>query len=163
MRHRKKPKPPKTDFAEAMRRIRRAGLSTTAANRFADAIGDDMPSLDERIKAMLHLMQQEHKTPGLMIFMILYDIENTKIRTQIAKYLIRSGCVRIQKSVYLAHLPRENYHELHQTLKEVQEMYENNDSILFLPLPTDSVSAMKILGQQLELDFILDNKNTLFF
>jgi len=163
MRRTRKPKPPKTDFAEAMRRIRRAGLSTTAANRYEPAIDDTMDTLEKRVKAVLHLLDNETNTAGSMIFMILYDIENTKVRTQIAKYLIRSGCVRIQKSVYLAHLPRNTYHDLYQTLKEVQELYDNNDSLLFLPLPTDSVAAMKILGQQIELDFILDNKNTLFF
>ena len=55
------------------------------------------------------------------------------------------------------------YQEIHQNLKEVQEMYDNNDSILFIPVPTDALDAMKILGQQIEFDFILDNKNTLFF
>jgi len=163
MRRPRRPKPPKADFAEAMRRIRRAGLRTTSANRYEPAIDDTMDTLEKRVKAVLHLLDNETNTAGSMIFMILYDIENTKVRTQIAKYLIRSGCVRIQKSVYLAHLPRNTYHDLYQTLKEVQELYDNNDSLLFLPLPTDSVAAMKILGQQIELDFILDNKNTLFF
>jgi len=65
--------------------------------------------------------------------------------------------------VYLANLPRKKYNEIHITLKEVQAMYENNDSILFIQVPTDSINAMKILGQQIEFDFITGNKNTLFF
>ncbi len=146
-----------------MRRIRRAGLTPSAGDKTEPIDLDDIESLDERIQKVLHFVKSQKHRPDKMIFLILYDIENSKIRTQIAKYLIKEGCIRIQKSVYLAHLPRTTYVEISQTLKDVQQMYENNDSILFLPVPSDAISAMKILGQQLELDFILDNKNTLFF
>lgn len=93
----------------------------------------------------------------------MYDIENDKIRTQIAKYLIRKGCIRIQKSIFLAEAERKLYNELSTTLKEVQEVYDNNDSILFVPVSSDELKSMKIIGQQLDIDFILNNRSTLFF
>jgi len=98
-----------------------------------------------------------------MIFFIMYDIENNKVRNHISKYLIKKGCVRIQKSVFLIETERKNYQELHQTLKEVQEVYDNNDSILFIPLSVDELKAMKMIGQQIDVDFIMNNRSTLFF
>ena len=44
-----------------------------------------------------------------------------------------------------------------------QEAYENNDSIIVLPVSTDYVRMMKIIGQKIEVDIITHSKNTLFF
>ncbi len=93
----------------------------------------------------------------------MYDIENDKVRNEIAKYLIRKGCIRIQKSVYIANLKRPVFDEIHKTLRQVQQMYENNDSILLIPVSTDEVKAMKIIGQNVDVDLILGNKNVQFF
>ncbi len=93
----------------------------------------------------------------------MYDIENDKVRNEIAKYLIRKGCIRIQKSVYIANLKRTVFDEIHKTLRQVQQMYENNDSILLIPVSTDEVKAMKIIGQNVDVDLILGNKNVQFF
>jgi CRISPR-associated protein Cas2 len=158
-----KEKIPKISFAKAMARIKKAGLETSATDKLEKIELDEIENLDQRIEKVLHFVKTQKHIPENMIFMLMYDIENTKIRTNIAKFLIREGCIRIQKSVYLANLPRKKYQEIHQTLKEVQELYENNDSILFLQVPTDALNAMKIIGQQIEFDFITDNKNTLFF
>ena len=70
---------------------------------------------------------------------------------------------RIQKSVYIANLKRSVFDEINRTLKEIQQMYENNDSILLIPVSTDEVKAMKIIGQNVDIDLILGNRNTLFF
>ena len=71
------------------------------------------------------------------------DTEGNKVRTQIVNYLIRSGCHRIQKSIFLANL--------------------SHDSILLVPISTDYLQAMKIIGQTINVDVITKNKNTLFF
>lgn len=158
-----KEKTPKMSFAQAMAKIKRAGLETSASDKLEKIELDNIESLDIRIQKILHFVKNEKNTPDKMIFLLMYDIENTKIRTNIAKYLIREGCVRIQKSVYLANMTRKKYNIIHQTLKEVQELYENNDSILFIQVPTDSMNAMKIIGKIIDIDFISGNKNTLFF
>ena len=98
-----------------------------------------------------------------MIYFIMYDIENNKVRTQISKFLIRKGCSRIQKSIFMAATTREVYREIYTTIKEVQDLYENSDSVFFVPISTDEVKAMKIVGQSVDFDLIMKNKNTLFF
>jgi len=38
-----------------------------------------------------------------------YDIENNKIRNYIAKYLERKGCIRVQKSIFIAESARKKF------------------------------------------------------
>ena len=45
----------------------------------------------------------------------------------------------------------------------LQTSNENKDSILVVPISPDYLRSMKIIGQKIELDIILHNKNTLFF
>ena len=98
-----------------------------------------------------------------MVYFIMYDIENNKVRTQVAKYLIKKGCTRVQKSIFLANTNRTVYSEIKSDMKEVQECYENNDSIFLVPVSTDEIKAMSVIGQNIDFDLILQNKNTLFF
>ena len=59
-----------------------------------------------------------------------------------------------------------NVHELdkiRRSLTEVQECYENNDSILVVPISTDYLQSMKIIGKTIDVDIIMQTKNTLFF
>lgn len=93
----------------------------------------------------------------------MYDIESNKVRAQIVKYLLRNGCVRVQKSIFLADLPPDTYHAIRDELSEVQACYENDDSILIVPVSTDHLKAMKIIGKSIDVDVIVKNKNTLFF
>lgn len=52
---------------------------------------------------------------------------------------------------------------IHRDLAEVQSLYDNHDSILVVPISTDYLQAMKIIGKSIELDIIMKSKNTLFF
>ncbi|WP_249170570.1 hypothetical protein [Porphyromonas levii] len=48
-------------------------------------------------------------------------------------------------------------------LAEVQACYDNEDSILIVPISTDYLQAMKVIGAAIDVDLILKRKNTLFF
>ncbi|HPD64669.1 MAG TPA: hypothetical protein P5050_04435 [Bacteroidia bacterium] len=52
---------------------------------------------------------------------------------------------------------------MHNTLKEVQSFYDNNDSIFFVPVSSDEIRAMKIIGQSIDFNFFLSNPSTIFF
>ncbi|MBN1253525.1 MAG: CRISPR-associated endonuclease Cas2 [Bacteroidales bacterium] len=56
-----------------------------------------MPELSERIKKILEISLKSKKHPEKMLFLVMYDIQDNKVRTQIAKYFITKGCTRIQK------------------------------------------------------------------
>ncbi len=127
-----------------------------------DAAGALEP-LSERIARVLNLLGTSKKKSTDMNFMVMYDIENNKVRTEVAKYLIKQGCIRIQKSVYLASMRHEQYAAIVETLTEVQQYYENVDSILILPVNTSDARAMKIIGKDIQVQTIIDKPNTLFF
>lgn len=159
------PKPGKKEisFTQKLLLIKRAGLKNYRQPDVQDPHIEKLESIDERVNRIFRILNKYQNNPRKMILFIMYDIENDKIRTQIAKYLIRKGCIRIQKSIFLAEAERKLYNELSTTLKEVQEVYDNNDSILFVPVSSDELKSMKIIGQQLDIDFILNNRSTLFF
>jgi CRISPR-associated protein Cas2 len=158
-----KKKSPRISFIQAIAKLKKAGLKSRITPVPDKSDLDAVEDLGERIRKLLNLVKNFEHKPERMIFFVMYDIENNKVRTQIAKYLIKKGCVRIQKSVYLADLKRDAYREIHQTIKEVQEIYENDDSILFVPVQNSILKGMKIIGQKIEFDFINDNRNTHFF
>ncbi|MDD3012026.1 MAG: CRISPR-associated endonuclease Cas2 [Bacteroidales bacterium] len=70
------------------------------------------------LKAVLHFLQniKQIKIDEMYCF-IMYDIESNRVRNYISKYLIRKGCMRVQKSVFVACLKKENYQKIYTTLK----------------------------------------------
>lgn len=139
-----------------------AGIGEPSPNRLR-VNTDDVSSLEDRLKKILGIVQQQNRPVGNMLFFVMYDIESTKVRNQVVKYLQRKGCIRVQKSIFLADLPANIYNDIRQDLTEVQAVYDNNDSILIVPVSTDMLRSMKIIGQTIELDVIMHTKNTLFF
>jgi CRISPR-associated protein Cas2 len=97
-----------------------------------------------------------------MYAFILYDIENNKVRRHISKYLEKKGCVRVQKSVFLAELKRKLYLEIHSIIKEVNAMYDNHDSIFFIPVGEDILNTMKVVGKNIDFELITNPGSTLF-
>jgi len=158
---RKKKEPP--GFVEIMRKFVRSGLEGSAVPNRIITNKDDITTLEERVDKILGIVKRDTRPAGNMIFFVMYDIEDNKVRTQIFKYLMRMGCYRVQRSVFLADLPNDKYNQIRNDLTEVQAAYENNDSILVVPISTDYLTAMKIIGQTIDIDVITKQKNTIFF
>lgn len=159
----KKKKHVKPDFVQVMRKLIRSGLEDSAVPNRTVNDYDEIPRLEERVSKILGLLNRDNRPAGYMIFFVMYDIEDNKVRRHIAKYLLRLGCARIQRSVFLADLPNGEYDKIRTDLAEVQAAYENNDSILIVPISTDYLTAMKIIGQTIDVDVIAHRRNTLFF
>ncbi len=159
---RKKKKEPLT-FHQKLVKIKNAGLSHIRPPNRKDSAVDDLETLGERIDRIFELFNKLRNDPARMIYFIMYDIENNKVRTQIAKYLKKKGCVRVQKSIFLASTERIVFDEIHRTIKEVQEVYDNYDSVFFVPVSVDQLRAMKIVGQSISYELIIGSKNTLIF
>jgi CRISPR-associated protein Cas2 len=69
----------------------------------------------------------------------------------------------VQKSIFLAEAPFAVYEEIKTDLANVQAVYENNDSIIVLPITTDYLQMMKIIGKEIDVDIITRQKSTIFF
>ncbi len=160
---RKKEGKPPLSFAEVMRKLVHAGISgSSVPNRQPNEL-EEISTLDERIAMVLGIVNRADRPSSNMLFFVMYDIESNKVRYQVAKYLLRKSCIRIQRSIFLAELVVEEYDHIRSDLAEVQAAYENKDSILIVPISPDYLRSMKIIGQKIALDIIMRNKNTLFF
>lgn len=122
-----------------------------------------LPSLAERVREVLGIANNPNRNKTNMLFFVMYDIESNKVRQHVAKYLLKMGCHRIQNSIFLADLSHERYDKIRSDLTEVQALYDNNDSILVIPISTDYLRSMKIIGKQVDVDVIMKNMTTLFF
>lgn len=157
----KKKEPP--GFTEIMRKLQRAGIQGSATPNRTVVQVDGITTLEERVEKVLGIIRRDNRPAGNMIFFVMYDIEDNKVRQQVSKYLLRLGCYRVQRSVFLADLPNAKYDQIRNDLTEVQAVYENKDSILIVPISTDYLTAMRIIGQTIDVDVITQKKNTLFF
>ena len=158
----RKKKPP-LNFVEVMAKLHAAGMAESKTpNRKIDEI-DQLPSLDERLNAIFNIVNDSHRPANRMLFFVMYDIESNKVRRHVVKYLEKMGCTRVQKSIFLADLATEKYENIRNDLAEVQACYENSDSILVVPISTDYLRAMKVIGQTINVDVITKSRNTIFF
>ena len=159
-------RPRRVDYTpeEALRLQLAVGLSpATEGDAPSEEPIDTITTLPERIRALLNLADVAHKDPTRMLYLVMYDTSDNRVRTSIANYLIEKGCMRIQKSVYLANSKRGEFAEITKTLGEVQGAYDNEDSILLIPVQSSTVGSMKIIGKNLSLDSLVDPPTTLFY
>lgn len=158
----RKKKPP-LSFVESMKKLAAASLQPKQRYELTDNTSSDIGSIEDRIRRLLGLVERQKKNKNRMLFFIMYDIESNKVRALVHKYLKRMGCTPIQRSIFLADTAIEIYNQIKSDLAEVQEAYDNNDSIIVLPVSTDYLRMMKIIGKKIEVDVITHNRNTLFF
>lgn len=151
------------NFPQIMRKLNHAGLSgNETINRLPNDY-DDIPDLRVRVGKIIGLVDNPQRPANNMLFFVMYDIESNKVRYQVAKYLLNLGCFRVQRSIFIADLSSEKYDMIRSDLATVQSLYENHDSILIVPISTDYLKAMRVIGKSINIDIIMRNTNTLFF
>lgn len=155
-------KPPNKEFnlKEKIAKLQKAGIGVP---EISDKDDDELDSLPDRIKKILNILQSKPIKATTMNYFILYDITNNKIRKLIADYLLSKGCVRIQKSVYLCHSNHKKFEEIKQTLADINDAYANADSIILIPINISDARSMKLIGQNVNIEQIIDPPNTIFF
>lgn len=101
-----------------------------------------------------------------MLYLIIYDIAENKIRTQIAKSLEQEGCQRIQKSVFIAELNAHQKLRITAKLKEIyyqnEDLVEKNDNILLFPYEKDQVRQTEMIGENKDLKAFLEPPKTYY-
>jgi hypothetical protein len=63
----------------------------------------------------------------------------------------------------MARTHQKVFAEINDTLKDVQAAYDNHDSILLVPIQSGTVSSMKIIGKDIQVQSLIDPPNTLFY
>ncbi len=97
------------------------------------------------------------------IFVVMYDISETRTRNEVVKFLTQMGCLRIQRSVFMGNLSHAKMEEIIQTLEGIYQSYENEDSYIVIPLRKENMKGMKIFSKIKDLSIILRDKPVLFF
>ncbi len=157
-----KPKDAGITLKEALKRMQKAGLTAPPKSSVGNEEDDILP-LPDRIQKILNIVRLQTKKAVNMNYLIMYDIEDNKVRRHIAKYLEKKGCLRIQKSVFMANTTHKHFTDIHETLKDINDIYENTDSIILVPVNVADVRSMKLIGSNINIDVLTDPPNTMFF
>ena len=92
---------------------------------------------------------------------VLYDIENNRARTRIAKYCKQAGLYRVQLSVFLGKLAPNGKDELE--LKIAAEINVEKDKVYIFPMSKDELKNTVLLGQAFDKKLVSDKVKALFF
>jgi len=112
--------------------------------------------------SIFHLLSLNYENPRAMNCFIFYDIQDNKIRVKLAKYLLERGCQRIQKSVYLANISKRIYTEILATFKELESVFNEEDSIFMVPIGEYHLAEMHMIGKDVNMSFARSNEYVLF-
>ncbi|MCS7017795.1 MAG: CRISPR-associated endonuclease Cas2 [Cytophagales bacterium] len=125
---------------------------------------EQLAAAAERVEALKsYFAQLKPKPIGYMLCFVMYDIEDNRIRKKIADYLVEKGLQRIQKSVFLGQLSQKVYQEIYQTMHALQAAYENEDTIIIVPVAEQDLRSMRLIGREIDMEITLGRANTLFF
>lgn len=157
-----KPKNIEIDLKEKIEKIKKSGLLAEPESLTEVNPEDELQPLSRRIQLILGIFQGKPIKSTTMNYLIMYDIQNNKVRTLVSKYLLKSGCIRVQKSVFLVHSDHKKFDQIRQTLIEINDVYDNEDSIILVPLNISDARSMKLIGKNVNIEQIIDPPNTVF-
>jgi len=96
-----------------------------------------------------------------MITWILYDIQNDKARTKVAKYCKQFGLYRVQLSCFLG---KVNANELDTLQLQIEaEINEAIDKVYIFPMNKKELQDSILLGQAFDKQLVTDEVRALFF
>lgn len=96
-----------------------------------------------------------------MIVWVMYDIKKDRARTKIAKICQKAGLYRVQYSVFLGTLEKNQLESLHLQLEDLMD--QEKDSVYMFPMSKDELQQTVLLGQAFDKDFVTDEVRSLFF
>lgn len=95
-----------------------------------------------------------------MICWVMYDIQNDKARTKIAKKCEQSGLFRVQYSVFLGTIDHDEMDTLKLQIEEL--MNEEVDSVYMFPMSRDELRETELMGQAFDKKMVTDEVKSLF-
>ena len=82
-----------------------------------------------------------------MMYLVSYDIQNTRVRTKIAKVLLKAGLERVQYSVFIGDLGETEVRNIVTKAKNLTDK-ESNYAVLILPLHQDMLKDVCEIGSE---------------
>lgn len=108
------------------------------------------------------MKKTDHINSNDVIFLVMYDISDDYTRRTVVDYLLREGCLRIQRSIFMGNLSFCKMQNIVRTLEEIREGSSSDDSYIIVPLRKESVNAMVICGDRRNIDMILRRQDIVF-
>ena len=96
-----------------------------------------------------------------MLVWVVYDISETKKRTKVAKSCKGYGLYRVQKSVFLGTLNKNEIDEIALRCRDIIDL--ENDSLYVFPMCEDDFKKVKLLGQAFDKKMVTDEVLSKFF
>jgi CRISPR-associated protein Cas2 len=96
-----------------------------------------------------------------MLTWAVYDITDDRIREKIIKICKGYGLYRVQKSVFLGNLNKNELDSLALECKEVIDL--EIDSVYVFPMCDDDFKKVKLLGKVFDKDLVSDKIISKFF
>jgi len=96
-----------------------------------------------------------------MIIWVLYDIENDRARTKVAKVCKQAGLYRVQFSCFLGTLDAHEKDILELKLKDLMD--ETHDKVYIFPMSKQELQSTVLLGQAFDKKMVTDEVLALFF
>jgi CRISPR-associated protein Cas2 len=96
-----------------------------------------------------------------MTVWVMYDIENDRARTRVAKYCKQAGLYRVQLSVFLGTMSQNEKDALALQIEE--EIDEEKDKVYMFPVSKEQMQKTVLLGQAFDKKLVTDKVRALFF
>lgn len=96
-----------------------------------------------------------------MLTWIIYDIVDTKKRSKIAKACKGYGLYRVQKSVFLGNLNKNQIDEI--SIKSKDLIDEKEDSVYIFPMCDEDFKKVRLLGLAFDKKLVTDEIISKFF
>ena len=96
-----------------------------------------------------------------MIIWVLYDIQEDKARTKVAKYCKQAGLYRVQYSVFLGTIEATDKDALELQIEAL--INPDKDKVYIFPMSKQELKATVLLGQAFDKKLVSDRVKALFF
>ena len=96
-----------------------------------------------------------------MLVWIVYDIVDDKMRSRVSRACLNSGLYRVQKSVFLGELNKNEVDEL--AVKCEDTIDKETDSLYVFPACEECFKKVRLLGQAFDKELVSDEIITKFF
>ncbi|OQY07999.1 MAG: CRISPR-associated endonuclease Cas2 [Fusobacteriia bacterium 4572_132] len=96
-----------------------------------------------------------------MLVWCIYDISKTKIRNKIVKLAQEHGLYRVQNSVFLGNIEKNDLDEI--ALQSEELINEETDSVYIFPMCKKDFKSVILQGQAFDKDLVSEKVKALFF
>lgn len=95
-----------------------------------------------------------------MIVWVMYDIEDDRVRTKVARLCKQAGIYRVQFSVFLGSLDANQKDTLE--LQITAQIDTEKDSVYIFPMSKSELKATVLLGRAFDKNLVTDEVKALF-